>query len=115
MVALTCAMMSLMQIHDRLDRCDRSVQPLGFFAIGGFKSSRTGRFNVERRSQTRAVHAQRLHLRRETFFVAISLLAPFDRGIKRVERERQTLDRGIDCAFLAHGPTRTKTLVAADI
>jgi hypothetical protein len=43
------------------------------------------------------------------------LLAPLYRSIERVERERQTFDRGIDCAFLAHSLTRTKTLVAADI
>jgi hypothetical protein len=43
------------------------------------------------------------------------LLAPLYRSIERVERERQTFDRGIDCAFLAHRLTRTKTLVAADI
>ena len=54
-------------------------------------------------------------LRGKTLFVAIRLLAPLYRGIKRVERECQTLDRGIDCAFLAHSLTRTKTLVAADI
>jgi hypothetical protein len=43
------------------------------------------------------------------------LLAPLYRSIKCVERERQTFDRSIDYAFLAHILTRTKTLVAADI
>ena len=45
-----------------------------------------------------------LHLGGETLFVAVSVLSPFNRGIERVERERQTPDGSIDCALLRHLP-----------
>src|SRR6478672_9094501 len=60
--------------------------------------------------------ARRVQLRGETLFVAVSLLSPFDSGIKRVQRERETLDRGIDCALLRHRLWPTpKTCAAAAI
>ena len=48
------------------------------------------------------VETERLHLRGKPLFVSIGLLSPLNRSVKRVERKRQTLDRGIDCAFLSH-------------
>ena len=47
---------------------------------------------------------------------AVGLAPPLDRGIERVERERQTLHRSVDCALLRHRlDPHQKTLAAADV
>src|SRR5690242_7668132 len=101
-VALTCAMASLVRVEDRLNRADRRIQPFGDLAIGRLEAARPCSFAVEGCSEARAIYAQSVHLGGKTFLVPVRLLAPFDRSVERVERERQTLDRGIDCAFLRH-------------
>jgi hypothetical protein len=91
MVALTCAITSLVQIQNRLNRGNRGIQSLGDFSIGRFKAARTSSLAVERGRKTRAVEAQCLNLGSESFFAPISLLPPLDRSIESVERKRETL------------------------
>ena len=63
---------------------------------------RASGFTVKGCGESRAVDTKSLYLGGEALFVAVGLLSAFDRGIERVECERQTLDRGVDCALLGH-------------
>jgi len=45
---------------------------------------------------------ERLDLGEQRVFAAVGFATPLDGSIERVECERQTLDRGVDCALLGH-------------
>src|SRR5665647_79247 len=106
MVALTVAMAGslrlLVDVQHGPDRGDRRVEPLGDLAVGGFQLARARGLAVQRIGQPGAVETQRLYLGRQGLLAAIGLAPPLDGGIERVERQRQTFDRGIDRALLCH-------------
>src|SRR4249919_4166739 len=91
-VALTWDMALLVQVEDRLNRGDRGIQPLTDFTIGRLQPAGAGRLAIQCGGQSRAINTQCLDLGNQALFVAVGLLATFDCTIKRVERERQTLD-----------------------
>ena len=92
------------RLQHRLDRGDGRVQPLGDLAVGRLQPARARGLAVERGGELRAVEAERLQLARRALLAAVGLAPPLDRGIERIERQRQALHRIVDCALLASSP-----------
>ena len=85
-------------------------------AVGRFQPARARGFAVERGGEPGAVDAERMELARQPFLAAVGLAPSLDRGVERVQRERQTLDRLIDRALVGHRlHPRSKTLAGAKI
>src|SRR5665811_2520633 len=115
-VAFTCAMVSLVSVQYRLDAGDGRVQPLRDLAVAGLQPARARGFTVERGGKPGAVDAQRVELARQPLLAAVGLASALDRGIKRIQRQRQTLHRAIDRALVGHRHhPRSKTLAGAKI
>src|ERR1019366_281041 len=116
MVAFTWAISSLVAVQHRLDADDGGVQPLRDLAIGGLQPARARGFAVERGGKPGAVDAQRVELARQPLPAAVGLAPALDRGIERVERQRQTLHCAIDRALVGHRlHPRLKILAGAKI
>ena len=97
-------------------RGDGGVEPLRDLAVGRLERARARGLAVERGGKPGAVDAQRVQLARQPLLVAVGFAPALDRGIERVERQRQTLHRGIDCALLGHRlPPHAKNLAEAKI
>ena len=68
-------------------------------AVGRLQPARARGFAVERGGEPGAVDAERVDLARQPLLAAVGLAPALDRGVERVERQRQTLHRLIDRAL----------------
>ena len=82
-------------MQHRADGADCSIQSLGDLAIGALKPPRFNQRTVEFVGEPRAIGAERLDPARQFVLVAVGVAPPFRRGLERIERTTQVLNRTI--------------------
>src|SRR5271165_1337644 len=96
------APLALMRCDDRAYRLDRRIEPLGNVAVGGLEPPGARGDAVELCCELRPVRSEHVHLLAQPRFALLRFQLALTRSLERIQRNLQSLDRGLDAGAFAH-------------
>src|SRR6476469_9605028 len=94
--------LALLRGDDRAHGLDCRIEPLGDIAIGGLKPPGARSDAIKLGSELRPVGREYMHLLGQRSVALLRFQLALTRSLERIQRNLQSLDRGLDARAFAH-------------